>query len=431
MHTPEEVEPLSPVSGTDSPGRTSPLKPEIPDGGLKAWSTVAGSWFMMFATFGYLNSFGVYQDFYTREFLSHNQPSKIAWIGSLQLAMPFALGLVSGKLFDLGHFRVLVIAGSIIFSFSLFMLSLVKQQEYYQVFLSQGVGMGIGLGLTFVPSLSILVMHFERRRALASGLALSGSSIGAVIFPIMLNHLIPKLGFAQAVRATAWVVVGCLVAANGLMQNNPAVYNLRAQAPPLDVLSFLTDVPYMIGVFGVLVSLFGCYFPVFYLQLYAVQHGVGQSIAFYSLAILNAASAFGRIGGNFLADRFGPWNLQPPCGLLTGAMIWAVLGVHTKSTLIAVSILYGLFSGAGLSLSVAGYAALARSPRESGARTGLALAIGSFGCLGSAPIQGALLTNRFNWIRPTAFSGIIVCCGGIIFLVTRMLLARQRGTQKV
>lgn len=44
--------------------------------------------------------------------------------------------------------------------------------------------MGIGLGLTFVPSVSILMMHFERRKALASGIALSGGSIGAVIFPI-------------------------------------------------------------------------------------------------------------------------------------------------------------------------------------------------------------------------------------------------------
>ncbi|KAG6872672.1 hypothetical protein C0995_007781 [Termitomyces sp. Mi166 len=360
MRSPEEREPLSPRSEDVSSSRTTLLKPDIPDGGLRAWSTVAGSWFMMFATFGYLNSFGVYQDFYTREFLSHSLPSKIAWIGSLQLAMPFAFGLVSGKLFDMGYFRVLVIIGSIIFSFSLFMLSLVQPQEYYQVFLAQGVGMGIGLGLTFVPSVSILVMHFERRRALASGIALSGSSIGAVIFPIMLNHLIPKIGFAQTVRATAWIVVGCLVAANGLMRNNPVVYNLRARAPPLDIISFFTDVPYMIGVLGygnyliivdsfadreilyrsALVSLFGCYFPVFYLQLYAVQHGVGHNIAFYSLnrhnallklAILNAASAFGRIGGNFLADRFGPWNLQAPCGLFTGALIWAVLGVYAFS----------------------------------------------------------------------------------------------------
>ncbi|KAG6879117.1 hypothetical protein C0992_005094 [Termitomyces sp. T32_za158] len=195
MRTPEEVELLSPKSDHAFSDRS---KPDIPDGGIRAWSTVAGSWFMMFATFGYLNSFGVYQDFYTREFLSHNQPSKIAlvdyyvecpffrrlpirWIGSLQLAMPFALGLVSGKLFDIGCFRVLVITGSVIFGFS---------------------------------------------------------------------HLMPKLGFAQAVRATAYIVVGCLIAANGLMRNNPAAYNLRAKAPPLDIISFLRDVPYMMGVFG-------------------------------------------------------------------------------------------------------------------------------------------------------------------------------------
>lgn len=60
----------------------------------------------------------------------------------------------------------------------------------------------------------------------------------------------PQLGFAQAVRATAYVVLGCLLAANCLLRNNPAVYNLRARAPPLDLVSFLTDVPYMIGVSG-------------------------------------------------------------------------------------------------------------------------------------------------------------------------------------
>jgi hypothetical protein len=41
------------------------------------------------------------------------------------------------------------------------------------------------------------------------------------------------------------------------------------------------------------------------------------------------------------------------------------------------------------------------------ARTGIALALGSFGALGSAPIQGALLTTGFLWIRPIAFSGVI------------------------
>jgi len=346
--------------------------------------------------------------------------------------MPFAFGIVSGKLFDAGYFHTLVATGSVLFSFSLFMLSLARPHHYYQVFLSQGLGMGLGIGLTFVPTVSILVHHFERHRALASGIALSGSSIGAVIFPIMLNHLIPKIGFAQAVRATAYIVLGCLVAANALMRTNLATSKLRANAPPPDVWSFFTDAPYMVAVFGSLMGLFGLYFPVFYLQLYSVQNAnVGATLAFYSLAILNASSAFGRIGGNFLADRFGPWNLQIPCTTITAATIWAVLGVKNSATLVVVSILYGLFSGAGLSLTVAGWASLARNPREAGARTGLALAIASFGILGSAPAQGALLSDQFKWLRPIAFSSTLLFGSSLLFFITRILLVRERGTQKV
>lgn len=43
-----------------------------------------------------------------------------------------------------------------------------------QVFLSQGVGMGIGQGILFLPSLTIVGHHFKRRRALASGIVVSG-----------------------------------------------------------------------------------------------------------------------------------------------------------------------------------------------------------------------------------------------------------------
>jgi MFS family permease len=44
--------------------------------------------------------------------------------------------------------------------------------------------MGLGLGLTFLPSVGITVHHFKRRRGLASGIVMSGSAIGATVFPI-------------------------------------------------------------------------------------------------------------------------------------------------------------------------------------------------------------------------------------------------------
>ncbi|KAG9107197.1 hypothetical protein FRC07_008671, partial [Ceratobasidium sp. 392] len=45
--------------------------PQIPDGGATAWSTVVGAWLILFCTFGYANAFGVYEDYYTRVYMTN------------------------------------------------------------------------------------------------------------------------------------------------------------------------------------------------------------------------------------------------------------------------------------------------------------------------------------------------------------------------
>ncbi|KAJ7634072.1 hypothetical protein DFH06DRAFT_1220996 [Mycena polygramma] len=74
---------------------------------------------------------------------------------------------------------------------------------------------------------------------------------------------------------------------------------------------------------------------------------------------------------------------------------------------------------------------LARSADEVGARTGLALALSSVGSLVSSPIQGALLTSSYIWIRPAAFSGCMMFGGAGAFLVARTIQARTRSSNKV
>jgi MFS family permease len=61
------------------------------------------------------------------------------------------------------------------------MTSLCK--EFWQIFLAQGVAGGLGLGLLFLPAISTIPQWFKRRRALATGIVVSGSSIGGVVFP--------------------------------------------------------------------------------------------------------------------------------------------------------------------------------------------------------------------------------------------------------
>ena len=70
----------------------------------------------MFATFGYVNAFGVYQDLYTRSGAASAE--RISWIGSTQIFFLIGMGLPSGKLFDMGYFRTTMIVGSVLYVFS-------------------------------------------------------------------------------------------------------------------------------------------------------------------------------------------------------------------------------------------------------------------------------------------------------------------------
>lgn len=60
-----------------------------PDGGFRAWMCIVGGWLVLFCTFGFSTSFGVFQDYY--ETAGAADSSTISWIGSLQVRrLPFA-----------------------------------------------------------------------------------------------------------------------------------------------------------------------------------------------------------------------------------------------------------------------------------------------------------------------------------------------------
>jgi hypothetical protein len=73
-------------------------------------------WITLFTTFGASNSFGVFQDFYTRSGTS--SAFNISWIGSVQLFLLFSMGLVTGKLFDAGYFHYIYSLGMFLYLLS-------------------------------------------------------------------------------------------------------------------------------------------------------------------------------------------------------------------------------------------------------------------------------------------------------------------------
>lgn len=401
------------------------------DGGMQAWMTVAGSWMIQFCTLGYISAFGVYQDYYTREFLSQKSPSEISWIGSFQLFMQYAPGILVGRAFDSGYFHYMIAAGSFIQVVCTFMLSLSHHGQYYQVFLSQAVGIGLGQSLLFLPSLSIIGHHFKRRRAFATGVAVTGASCGGIVWPVMLNQLGQRTSFANAIRVTGGVVATLLLCANLMMHTTRRTRSAHVGGDIRIVKDILTDGAFMVSVIGACFVCLGFFFPYFYLQLYSIDKGINPNWAFYTLAILNAGSVLGRLLPNFFADHIGPYNMIIPCIAFTSFLLFALLGSDIKDVagIVAFALAYGFFSGSYYSLIPSLISLLAKNISELGTRMGVAFScVGLFMLFGS-PIDGALLrtdnSDSYAWSRCIAFCGAMVLCGAATMILSRVLFVHD------
>ncbi|KAJ6533336.1 major facilitator superfamily domain-containing protein [Mycena vulgaris] len=418
------TDPSHPASTLPQEEDTKPAPPTHPEGGVRAWATVFGAFLIQFCGFGYTTSFGVYQDFYTRDYLAHFSSSSISWIGSLNAFIVISAGLIAGRLHDQGHFYLLVWSGSLLQAFSLFMLSLCKREQFYQIFLAQALGMGLGAGIVYIPSVAVVSHYFKTRRALAMTFVAAGSSLGAVIHPIMLNNTIDRLGFATAVRASAGLVTGLLLIACLLMhpQYPPAT-------PPLpfwkSLPRFARDKPYALAVIAASMSTVGLYFPLFYLQLDAITHGINKTLSFYSLVILNGASLVGRLTPGFFAHRLGVLNIITVGGGIGAVLILSMIAIKNVASVVVIAALYGFTAGTFITLMSPLMAILTDDMRELGLRMGVGFAMSGIGYLIGPPISGALLTADFRWWRPALFSGVMATVGFLFFCATVIALRQK------
>lgn len=159
---------------------------------------------VVFNTWGYINSFGVFQTYYVDAL--NETPSAISWVGSVQIFLLFAIGTFSGRATDAGYFRAVFVTGTLLQLLGIFMTSLCT--EYWQLFLAQGVCTGIGNGLLFTPALACISTYFSKNRALALAIAACGNATGGMVFPAMVETLLPKIGFAWTMRALGFLMLG-------------------------------------------------------------------------------------------------------------------------------------------------------------------------------------------------------------------------------
>lgn len=409
------------VVSTEKPAAPAGAPPgfapaDFPDGGLDAWLCVLGGFCALFCTFGLVNCVGVFLSYYLQGPLNGHGESAVAWITSMQIFVQTGTTAIWGRMFDSYGPRYLLIGGTIVYIFGLMMTSL--SSEYYQFFLAQAVVAAAGSGAIFNAAMSSVVTWFFKKRGAALGIVASGSSLGGVCLPIMMNHLIPRIGFPWTIRIIGFMFLGLCGIASLTVKSR-----LPPRAKPFNIDDYIRpfkDIPMLLTMIASFLFFWGMFLPFSYITLQAESAGMDPSLAQYLLPILNAVSIFGRIGPGFIADKVGRYNSMICITLLSGVItlgLW-IPGTSTGA-LIAYGIIFGFSSGGFISLAPACIAQIS-DIREIGVRTGTAFGVQAFGALTGSPIGGALVRSmNGSYLGLQLFCGIVMTASVFFFMAAR------------
>ncbi|KUL84175.1 hypothetical protein ZTR_07209 [Talaromyces verruculosus] len=413
--------PPSEMSSEDETRLTVPASKEFT---TRSCLTLLGCAGAAFCSVGFINAFGVFQAYYSETLLSNMSNSDIGWIGAINNFLLFAGSLVTGRILDMFGAVAMLWLGSTTTVFSIMMISICK--EYWQFILAQGVLLGIGNTLLVCPAIALVGQSFKKKLALALGVTIAGSSLGGVIWPVVVHALLqkPNIGFGWTLRIAGFIMIpilvfSCIFARPPLTPKKNLQHSTdngtKLSRPAWDW-SIVTRKQTLFTACGFFFIYFGMFMPFFYTTEYALAQGFSSNLSFYTVSIINGASLFGRIIPGMVADKYGRFNLCIAMTTFSGIIALCWTTVTSVGGIVMFSLAYGFTSGGILSLQQACAAQIA-SPTTIGTVVGFVMASTSFSALASTPIGGALI-EKYGYLSLSIYSGVSLLLGAAVLLTS-------------
>ncbi|XP_075989897.1 monocarboxylate transporter 12-like [Anticarsia gemmatalis] len=161
-----------------------------PDGGY-GWVVVFGAFMVQFWVAGLFKSYGVlYVEI--METFPDSSESVASWIPAALSTLCLALAPLSSALCEKYSCRLVVFIGGLFCATGLALSYFSK--GLLHLLLSFGVMTGIGGGLSTTPGIVIVSQYFDKHRALANGICVSGTAAGSFVFPMLIEKLVDMYG---------------------------------------------------------------------------------------------------------------------------------------------------------------------------------------------------------------------------------------------
>jgi MFS family permease len=316
------------------------------------WIIVAAAFAITFIGFGSAYTFSMFVGALQIEFGASR--GSVSLVFSLAGFIYFGFGVISGPLADRFGARRLAILGMALIGVGLALASIARSLT--EVYLAYGLGVGLGIGCSYVPVLGVVQRWFIKRRAFASGLAVSGIGMGTLILPPLSALLIDSLGWRDAYLVLAVVGSALGVGMACLLVDRPSDRNLfpdghqtaaAAIAAPqgLSLREAVVTKRFWALYAACLVASFGAFVPFVHLVPFALDLGIAKASAILLLGVIGVGSTIGRFLLGGLADRIGRQQTLALmfAGMAATLLIW--IGSDKWWMLCLFAFSYGIFYG--------------------------------------------------------------------------------------
>ena len=310
-------------------------------------SAIIAGFLCNFMVFGIGFSYGVFQEFYGSPSgpLALHSDAKIALIGTVSTSLTYICGIFNKSLmYYLGAWKVMLL-GCVLMSIGITVTGFCS--DYYQ-FILCSVLQGIGGGILYLPPVVCGPVYFDKHRSLASGVLFSGTGIGAFALANLTKYLIKKVGWQWGVRILGFMNLGVTGLAS-FMVFEPKLPNFRSANAILNV-SQLKSPKVISQLLGSLLQSAGYLMPLIFMYKSAVSLGYSSSQGAFFIGLSNLINAASKVVTGMIADVVGRMNTLIFCSSVSAALIFALWLPAIKNTFMSLVVLYGVFSGAIISL---------------------------------------------------------------------------------
>nr|XP_033206459.1 monocarboxylate transporter 10 isoform X1 [Bombus vancouverensis nearcticus]XP_033206461.1 monocarboxylate transporter 10 isoform X1 [Bombus vancouverensis nearcticus]XP_033206462.1 monocarboxylate transporter 10 isoform X1 [Bombus vancouverensis nearcticus]XP_033206463.1 monocarboxylate transporter 10 isoform X1 [Bombus vancouverensis nearcticus] len=410
-----------------------------PDGGLRAWMVMIGSFIINGVLFSVINTYSsIYLELQRRllESGETGASSKAALVGSLTIGTTFFLSPISGILTDKIGIQMTTFLGGAIASSGM-LLSSIFSSKVTLLYLTYGVMYGLGASLAYTPSLAILGHYFKRYLGVVNGIVTAGSSVFTTLMPYLIEVILLLFGLEGTLRFLAMltaIVMACAILFKPIPLTSVPRDQLNSKSGFKNCLKQVVNVSiwkrkrYVVWATSIPLALFGYFVPYVHIGKFVetVFKGSDKKLPIMCIGI---TSGIGRLVFGYIADlpKVNRILLQQISFLSIGVLTMLLPVTNSYMVLLIISLAMGLFDGCFISLL--GPIAFDICGREEATQAiGFLLGMCSIPLTVGPPIAGLLYDHTGSYDIPFFLAGIPPIVGALTMFLIKFVKDEEQTT---